>query len=394
MTEPGPQTSTDGDRKKFMLKRALGANTVANYLLPFLAVVYTLYFARTLIIPVVLALLFSLLLTPLVNFLERFYVPRTLSAIVLLALIGVPFVLVGNEVTKAAQEWASRLPSLAEELQKEMGSVGESVEPADETEEGAAGQAAHATMGSFSHSSGDVDVPASGPNGEEKKGSPITERVEQGGIDLLVYLMSATPAIIVQLLTFVVLVLFLLVFGRQVYATAIGNLPSITDKKHALKLVGDVQSELSRYILAISVINFFLGAITGTVLWYLTVEDAFLWGALVGLLNYAPYVGPMISLVMLTLAGIVQFGLELSSCIPALVYFVLNLIEAQFVTPLILGRHMRLNPLVLIVWIVIWGWLWGFAGVLLAVPMLVCLKLSAEHFQVLSGWVSLIESES
>ena len=215
----------------------------------------------------------------------------------------------------------------------------------------------------------------------------------QGGIEVLVYLMGATPAIIVQLLTFVVLVLFLLVFGRQLYATAIGTLPSITDKKHALKLVGDVQSELSRYILAVSIINLFLGLITGVVLWYLTLEDAFLWGALVGLLNFAPYVGPLISLVVLTLAGIVQFGLELSSCIPALVYFVLNLIEAQFVTPLVLGRHMRLNPLILILWIVIWGWLWGFAGVLLAVPMLVCLKLAAKHFHVLQGWVDLIESE-
>ena len=286
------------------------------------------------------------------------------------------------------------MPSLAEELQRELGTVGESVAPEDKAGERAAGETVPSTTGFFKLSSGDVDDPASGPERAGEKDSAFTERLEQGGIDLLVYLISATPAIIVQLLTFVVLVLFLLIFGRQVYATAITTLPSITDKKQALKLVGDVQNELSRYILAISIINFFLGAITGTVLWYMTVEDAFLWGALIGLLNYAPYVGPLISLVVLSLAGIVQFGLALTSFIPALVYFGLNLIEAQFVTPLILGRHMRLNPLVLIVWIVIWGWLWGFAGVLLAVPMLVCLKLSAEHFQVLSGWVSLIESES
>jgi predicted PurR-regulated permease PerM len=72
----------------------------------------------------------------------------------------------------------------------------------------------------------------------------------------------------------------------------------------------------------------------------------------------------------LALAGLAQYGFVVFAMVPALVYFAINGIEAQFVTPTILGKHMRLNPLVLMIWLIIWAWLWGVVGVLLAVPLL------------------------
>jgi predicted PurR-regulated permease PerM len=124
------------------------------------------------------------------------------------------------------------------------------------------------------------------------------------------------------------------------------------------------------------------------------VEDALLWGVLVGLLNFAPYVGPIFGMAMLCLAGLAQYGPVLLAALPVLVYFAINLMEAQFVTPLILGRNMRLNPLILIVWLFVWGWLWGAVGVLIAVPLLVCIKLAFSKLQIAAQWVRLIETRA
>lgn len=102
------------------------------------------------------------------------------------------------------------------------------------------------------------------------------------------------------------------------------------------------------------------------------------------LLNYAPYVGPIIAMCMLTLAGVMQYGVNAGCLVPVGDFFLINLVEAKLITPTILGQHMRLNPLILIIWLVIWGWLWGPAGVLLAVPLLVCLKLTASQLHILT----------
>jgi predicted PurR-regulated permease PerM len=151
---------------------------------------------------------------------------------------------------------------------------------------------------------------------------------------------------------------------------------------------------LSRYIVTVTIINTGLGIVTASVFWMLGVDDALLWGALVGLLNFAPYVGPFIALIILCLAGVTQYGMELVSLVPAAVYFGINLLEAQFITPTVLGRHMRLNPLILILWILVWGWLWGPVGVLLAVPLLVCIKLAAGQLNIMTDWIKLIETSA
>jgi predicted PurR-regulated permease PerM len=188
--------------------------------------------------------------------------------------------------------------------------------------------------------------------------------------------------------------LFLLIYGPGLYDNFINLFPLIRDKRRAVLLVGRLRQELSRYIITVTIINAGLGLVTGAVLWTLGVEDAILWGALVALLNYAPYVGPFISICILGVAGLAQYGLVPAALLPATVFFSINLLESQFVTPTVLGQHMRLNPLILILWLLIWGWLWGPVGLLIAVPLLVCLKLVASHVQALNFLVDLIETRS
>lgn len=373
----------------------------AQYWLLGLAVLYTLYFARTLLIPIVVALLFALLLSPLINALKRFYVPRSVSAFVLLACIGGPVALLGIELAEPAQKWLKRLPELGMQLSEELDSITESLTPKQEPAPAPATQPApekdEGGFDFFGLFSSDDEAPAPQPPPEpppEPAQGAVTEKLLQGSLELVISVVGAAPLLLVQLLTFVILVLFQLIFGQRLWQGAIEIFPRVRDKRQAGLVVARVQRELSRYILTVSLINSALGMTTAAALWLLGVDDALLWGALVGLLNFAPYVGPLVAVCILGVAGLVQYGFELAALVPCLVYFLINLAEAQFVTPLVLGRNMRLNPLVLVLWLIVWGWLWGAAGVLLAVPLLVCLKLAAQQLDILQYWVRLIETRA
>jgi len=376
---------------------------MALYWLLALAIIYTLYFAKTLLLPVVVAALFALLLSPLVGLFKRFHIPRVLSALILLALIGVPFSLLGMQLAEPAEKWVKRIPELSAQLTDELDEFSEKLSPnkAQAPVQPAPKQLEIQEKEGFKLFGWFRDDDEQEEAKENKSPAPVqpassenavSDRVMQGGVELMVQLLGATPLVLAQFTTFVILVLFMLVFGPLLYSNFIHVFPQVRDKEAANDLLAEVQHELSRYILTVSVINTALGVVTGLALWAFGVEDALLWGVMVALLNFAPYVGPIIGLAVLCLAGVVQYGPVLTALLPVLIYFSINLVEAQFITPTVLGRNMRLNPLILMLWLIAWGWVWGVVGVLIAVPLLVCLKLAAARLRVLPHWVQLIET--
>jgi len=356
-------------------------------LLAALAFIYTLYFAKTLLVPIVVALLLTLLLGPAVKALRRFHVPGVVSAVSLLCILAVPFTLLGMELAEPAQKWAQRVPELSAHFTQQIDTLTSALE--GETQESSENDP---SRDFFSRLFGRDDADEEGA--EDDGNSAVTERITQGGVEIVVYLLGVAPVFLAQLITCLTLTIFLLVFGPRLFDSAITYLPQVSDKDAAHGLVDTIEVELSRYILTVSIINALLGLTTAAALWIIGVEDALLWGVLVGLFNFAPYVGMFISLTVLTLAGLAQYGFTAFSVVPALIFFAINGLEAQFVTPTILGKHMRLNPLVLMLWLIMWGWLWGFIGVLLAVPLLVCIKLAASQLNLPIHWVRIIETRA
>jgi len=377
--------------------------STALYALLFLAGMYTLYFAASLLIPIVLALLLSLQLSPVVATLKRFYVPRAISAALLLIAIGGPFTLLGMELVEPAQKWIKRVPEVTAKVNEQLTTISEALAPApqetpveqakpkpekdtgilnffgwfdDEEEQQAATEAAQ------------TPPPATQP------GTAMSDRLVLGGIEMTMTVLAETPVFLAQFLVCIILVVFLLVYGPGVYYTAIEVLPQVRHKSQASQLVADTQRELSRYILTVSLINLGLGLVTAAVLWWMRFEDPLLWGAMVALLNFAPYIGTIISLGILTMAGLSQYGLEWEALLPAGAFFILNTLEAQLITPAVLGRNMQMNPLIIMLWLVIWGWLWGMAGVLIAVPLLVCIRLILARSELCKPWLRLIESRA
>jgi len=367
--------------------------SVALQCLLALAVFYTIYCAKSLLVPIVVALFFALMLSPLVEVLKRAHVPRAVSAILLLSLIGVPVVLLTNQLAEPAQRWAVAIPALTHQLSQHVDDMVEKLSPEQVLEPPPRPEPKRSGFfGMFGGDSEALDVPALAA--EERSGNQVSDRIKQGGLEAMLTMLAGAPVLIAQLLTIVMLILFLLIFGSGLFIAWVNAFPKIQDKRLSIVLTRSIQLELSRYIVTVSVINACLGLTTAAVLWMLGVQDALLWGVLVGMLNFAPYVGPLIGVTILLLAGLVQYGAVGAAMLPALAYFTINMLEAQFITPLVLGRNMRLNPLVVIVWLFIWAWLWGAVGVLLAVPLLVCFKLAMGQTRLLNAWVQVMETRA
>tara|TARA_R110002049_G_scaffold67693_1_gene175741 strand:- start:2556 stop:3734 length:1179 start_codon:yes stop_codon:yes gene_type:complete len=362
------------------------------YCLAALAVLYSMHAARSLLMPIVVALLFSLLLSPLVTWLKRLRIPRPISSVLILCLLGGPFVQLSIELAEPAQKWMGKLPELTARVTEELTEITDTLTPKEtqKVQEEPVRQTGF-SFSRFFQSDDDEVVPEEAEPAEE---SALVKGVKTSGVEILLSVLGAAPFIVAQFGVWLILLLFLLIYGPGLYNNFINLLPMIGNKRRAILLVGRLRQQLSRYILTVTIINATLGLATGAALWVLGVEDAILWGVLVGLLNYAPYVGTMVSTFILCIAGFVQFGLVVSALFPALVFLGLNLLESQIFTPTILGQHMRLNPLIMILWLLIWGSLWGAIGVLIAVPLLMCLKLVAEQLDILGYWVELFETES
>lgn len=363
-----------------------------------LALLYTLYFAKSLLMPIVVGLLFALLLSPLVSVLKRLYIPRSMSAILILCLIGGPFGVVVSQLAEPAQRWAKAIPELSEKLTERVSNLTDDLDSGQITVPQPQPKAEPRKFRFFGWFRDDEEEDQQAPSRPAQTAkdddNAVSDRIKQGSLEAMVSALSAAPVMIAQLMTSIILILFLLVFGPRLFAAFVNIFPQVHDKRRSILLVRTIQVELSRYILTVSIINTCLGLTTAAALWLLGVEDALLWGVLVGMLNFAPYIGPLIGTVILCLAGVVQYGTVAFAMVPALVYFGINMLEAQFVTPLVLGRNMRLNPLVIMLWLIIWGWMWGVVGVLLAVPLLVCLKLAAAQLGVMTNWVRLIETRA
>ena len=357
-----------------------------------LAILYTLYFAQSLILLLLLSALVALLLSPWVSFFKRLLIPRAVSAVILLALLVMPVTFLSVELAEPAQKWAKLIPKLSVHLNEQIDSYSDEFESQQSVEGEALKQSKKTEDEGFTLFGWfKKEEPKQAKPTEENK-NVVTEQLKMSSMNALITMLSAAPIFIAQVLSCVILILFLLIFGPALFEAFVQNLPSTEKKERVMGLVNAIQGELSRYIITVSAINVLLGVATATALSLWGMEDALLWGALVGLLNFMPYMGAAIGVVILMLASIVQYGLGLAMLIPVAIYLSLNLIESQFITPTILGHRMKINPLVVMLWLLVCAWLWGMLGVLLSVPILVCMKLALTQLGIWKDAIRIIES--
>ncbi|HSR64854.1 MAG TPA: AI-2E family transporter [Xanthomonadaceae bacterium] len=334
-----------------------------------LAVGYTLWAAQALLLPVLLALFFALVGNPILRLLQRLWIPRFLGAALLLALGLAGTYQLGHQLVAPAAEWIHEVPREMRDLAPKLRSLVRPVQEANKAAENIARAA-----------------------GGESATRPV--QVVKTEANEPFKALSATPRMVTSVLAVVLLTFFFMVYGQSLQKNAIALLPGRQQQRLTVEILQSIEHEISRYVLTISIINAVFGLLYAAVLHLaldVPVDDALLWGTMAALLNFAPYVGPLIGMLVMLLMGFVSYTDPWQSLLPAVVYLGLHTLEGQLITPIILGARMALSPLVLILALMVFGWLWGIVGLLLAVPLLVCVKLVLNRVGGMEGWARLLE---
>jgi predicted PurR-regulated permease PerM len=195
---------------------------------------------------------------------------------------------------------------------------------------------------------------------------------------------GGTAAVVSAAMTVIFLTYFLLAAGDLFMQKLVGVIPVFSDKKKAVGISREIETHISRYLTTVTAINLGLGLVTWAVLALVDMPNAALWGAMAGLLNFVPYLGAVVTTAVIGIAALITFDSTGKALLMPGIYLGLNLIETNLVTPMILGRRLPLNPVALFVGLLLWWYLWGITGAILAVPMMVAIKIFCDHIETLA----------
>ena len=320
------------------------------------AVGVLLYFAHEAFVPCALALLFALVLSAPVEALQSLGVRRSLSATLLLGVILGVVVAVGNFISEPAQAWFNTAPHTIKLIERKVRPVAQLMAKFDSLRNSAG------NIGATPRPAG--IVPPSG--GADDHAPPIV-------------LFDATRTAVVSTATVLILTLFLLAGGPPMLARMAGAFASNLKAAHVILVIEQVRREVGRFYATSALINVGLGLCTGLLMMWCGLPNPFLWGTVAALFNFIPYAGPTATLMVLTLVAIISFDSLGRVLIVSAGFLALVTVEGQFVQPLLVGRRLQLNPMLVFLSLWFGGFFWGVAGVVLATPTLVALKVIAAH---------------
>jgi predicted PurR-regulated permease PerM len=319
------------------------------------AVGLLLYFAHVAFVPVALALLLALVLSGPVEALHGWRVPRSISAAVLLiAIVGILAALV-NFVSAPAQQWFAAAPHTLRIIERKIRPVEQTMNRIDE----------------LRNSAGNIGSPAA-----HGTPPPTLAPPEESASAML---LDITRGPVLSSVTVVILTLFLLAGGPPMLARMTSAFAGDLHSAHIVDVIEKVRREVGRFYMTMALINVGFGVATALAMMWCGMPNPWLWGTVAGLLNFIPYAGSTTTLIVLTLVAIVSFDGLGHVLVVAGSYLALATTEGQFVQPLLVGRRLRLNPI--LVFLALWfgGLFWGVAGIVLATPTLVALKVVAEN---------------
>jgi len=204
-------------------------------------------------------------------------------------------------------------------------------------------------------------------------GNARTVRVETPN-SMLGIITASAPHAAIQLFFALLVIYFFLAGWTGMRKRTIVSRGSFEGALTTARVIQQTVDATSTYIGTITVINVCLGALTATVLWMLGMDSPVMWGGIVAVLNYIPYLGPIAAALLLALGGLMTFVDPWAALLPPAIFIGLHLVEANIVTPMIVGKRLTINPLLILVSLSFWAWVWGTTGALLAVPLLIIFK--------------------
>ena len=341
------------------------ANTVFLGGLFALAVLAGCYVAAEIALPIVLAFVLSLVLRPAMRQLERLYLPRAIAALLIIVLLFGTLAGLGAALSGPAASWAQKLPSGIPKLQERLSFVSRPLTAVEKF----ADQAQGLTQG---------DQPKA--LAVAVQGSGLSDR-----------LLTGTRSLAGGFLETVLVLFFLLVSGDTFLRRLVEVLPRFKNKRQAVEIFQQIECDVAAYLFTITIMILVVGVATGAVMAFCEVGDPLLWGTVAFLLNYIPILGPMIGVVVFLLVGLLSIQTLWLAFLPAGLYLAIHLAEGETVTPMLLARRFTINPVLVILALVFWYWMWGVPGAILATPMLAITKIICDRIRPLTAFGHFME---
>jgi len=301
-------------------------------------------------LPLTAAIVIAIALVPLLEWLERRGLPSALAAFLALA----TFLAIINAalaiIVVPATGWFARLPDSIPRIQSNLAPLIDF----------------YSTLQRF------VDrTLMSVASGTEATAQAVAATAPTSVVD---YFISSAPSAAIQLFFAVLVIFFFLSSWTRLRKGTIRRRGSFDGAMQTARVIQNVVDATADYLATITMINAILGLTVSLLLWALGMPSPFMWGGIVSICNFVPYLGPIVAAVLLGLGGLMTFDAVGLALLPATIFIGVHLVEANLVTPLVLGKRLTINPLLILVSLSFWGWVWGTPGALLAVPLLLILQ--------------------
>jgi predicted PurR-regulated permease PerM len=323
-----------------------------------LALLATAYVASDIVLPLAFAIVLNLLLQPALRILERLHIPRILAALLLILTLFGTIVGLGTAISGPAASWAAKLPEGIPRLQERLSFMRGPID----------------TLQGFLQ-----QVENFGGTG-----SPNAATSARGST-LLTKLFTGTRNFASGFFTTVLFLFFLLVSGDIFLHRLVEILPRFSGKRQVVEISQHIESDISAYLVTITIMNAAVGIAMALAMWLTGVGDPILWGTVAFLLNYVPILGTALGVLIFLLAGLLTIDTLWQALLPAGLYIGFHLIEGETVTPMLLARRFTLNPVLVVISLVFWFWMWGIPGVILSVPMLAITKIICDRVRSLAA---------
>jgi len=300
-------------------------------------------------LPVTAALVIAIALVPMLEWFERRGVPSRLSAALCVILFLLIAIFAIGSIVLPAIDWVALVPSRIHKVREALDPVLDLYKSLDRFIDRTTSQI--------------TITPQTGR----------TVRIETPN-SMLGLLTSSAPHALVQLFFALLVIFFFLAGWTTMRKRTIVSRETFEGALTTARVIQQVVDATSTYLGTITLINVVLGGLTALILWQLGMDSPLMWGGIVAVLNYIPYLGPIASALLLFFGGLMTFPDVWAALLPPAIFIGLHLVEANLITPLIVGKRLTISPLAILIALSFWSWVWGTTGALLAVPLLIIMK--------------------